>query len=69
MWVSMEAQTDSFFIYGDGFRYIKKDEKYEMLLIPEQHGLDYNYSADEAPLGTGCVLLLGMGLVYARLRK
>ncbi|MBR5146679.1 MAG: hypothetical protein IKW54_03525 [Bacteroidales bacterium] len=65
----MKAQTDTFFMYGEGFRYIKKDDGYEMILLPEQHGLDYNYYADKAPLGSGWLLLLGMGLAYTKLKK
>ena len=67
--ISMMAQTDTFFMYGEGFRYIKKDNGYEMILLPEQHGLDYNYYADNAPLGSGCLLLFGMGLAYAKFKK
>ena len=40
-----------------------------MILFPEQHGLEYNYSADSAPLETGCMLLLGMSLLYTKVKK
>ena len=63
------SQTDGFFICGEGFRYITKDDEYNMILLPEQHGLEYNYSADSVPLETGCMILLGMGLLYARVKK
>lgn len=67
--ISIIAQTDTFFMYGDGFRYIKKENGYEMIMLPEQHGLDYNYYADKVSLGSGCLLLLGMGLAYAKFKK
>ncbi len=63
------AQTDGFFICGEGFRYIRKDDEYKMILLPEQHGLESNYSADVAPLETGCMLLLGMSLLYTKVKK
>ena len=67
--ISAMSQTDGFFICGEGFRYITKDDEYNMILLPEQHGLEYNYSADSVPLETGCMILLGMGLLYARVKK
>ena len=67
--ISMKAQTDTFFMYGDEFRYIKKENGYEMIMLPEQHGLDYNYYADKVPLESGCLLLFGMGLAYAKFKK
>ena len=62
-----EAQTDRFFIYDNDN--IGNSAGYEMLLLPDQHGLDYNYCADKVPLGSGCLLLLGMGLAYAKFKK
>jgi hypothetical protein len=67
--ISAIAQSDVFFIYGEGVRYIKKDDEYKMILLPEQHGLECNYSADAASLETGCVLLLGMSLLYTKVKK
>lgn len=67
--ISATAQSDGFFICGEGVRYIKKDDEYKMILFPEQHGLEYNYSADSAPLETGCMLLLGMSLLYTKVKK
>lgn len=65
--VEVVAQTDRFFIYDNNN--IGNAAEYEMLLLPEQHGLDYNYYADKVPLESGCLLLLGMGLVYAKFKK
>ena len=67
--ISAIAQSDVFFIYGEGIRYIEKNDEYKMVLLPEQHGLEYNYSADSAPLETGCMLLLGMSLLYTKVKK
>jgi hypothetical protein len=67
--ISAIAQSDVFFIYGEGVRYIKKDDEYKMILLPEQHGLECNYSADAASLETGCMLLLGMSLLYTKVKK
>lgn len=67
--ISAIAQSDGFFIYGEGVRYIKKDDEYKMILLPEQHGLECNYSADAASLETGCMLLLGMSLLYTKVKK
>lgn len=67
--ISATAQSDVFFIYGEGVRCIKKDDEYKMILLPEQHGLECNYSADAASLETGCVLLLGMSLLYTKVKK
>ena len=62
-----KAQSDGFFMYNRGYKYIENDE-YEMVLLPKQHGSEYNYYADNAPLESGCLLLLGMGLVYMKFK-
>lgn len=67
--VGMKAQTDEFFMCRNEFRYTENNGGYESLLLPRQHGLDCNYYADAAPLESGCLLLLGMGLVYAKFKK
>ena len=38
-------------------------------MLPPTHGLDYNYPADEAPLGTGLLLMTGIGIVYVFHKK
>ena len=66
--VGLMSQTDGFFKYSNEYKYVNND-KYELLLLPKQHGLDYDYYADNVPLESGCLLLLGMGLFYAKFRK
>lgn len=64
---ALMAQSDGFFMHKR-YDYIVADDEYEIILLPKQHGLDYNYYADKAPLGSGCLLLLGMGLIYAKFK-
>ena len=58
------AQTDVFFMYKNKFTYKGVGDEYEAILLPKQHGLDYNYYADNVSLESGCLLLLGLGLLY-----
>ena len=56
--------TDGFFTQS----YVEIRENSEwgtMPLLPRTHGYHYDYDAEEAPLGSGCLLLLGMGVGYA----
>lgn len=64
--IRVMAQVDGYF-YNSRFKTFKNNNECEVLL-PDQHGLDYNYYADNAPLESGCLLLLGMGLLYAKYR-
>lgn len=66
--ISMMSQTDGFF-YSSRFRTLGNNDRYETVLLPKQHGLDYNYYADNVSLGSGCLLMLGMGLVYVQYKK
>lgn len=65
--ISVIAQVDGYF-YSSRFKSFKNNNECEVLL-PDQHGLDYNYYADNVPLESGCLLLLGMGLLYAKSRN
>lgn len=38
-------------------------------MLPPSHGLDYNYPADNAPLGAGLLIMTGMSVVYLTRRK
>lgn len=66
--ISMMSQTDGFF-YSSRFKSLGNNDRYETILLPKEHGLDYNYYADNVSLGSGCLLLLGMGLVYVQYKK
>lgn len=66
--MNVNAQSDGFFRYQ--YEYREEDDEWNMLIVlPNEHGLDYNYPADSAPIGTGLLLLSGMGLAYANCRK
>ena len=45
------------------------DTGFEMILLPSQHGWEYDYYAEDAPLESGCLLLLGMVMMYAKFKK
>lgn len=60
----IKSFTDGFFTQS----YVEIRENSEwgtMPLLPRTHGYHYDYDAEEAPLGSGCLLLLGMGVGYA----
>lgn len=65
--ISLTAQTDGFFTWAMDDNYMK-NTKYELLQLPE-HGSDYNYCADNVPLESGCLVLLGMAIAYAKFKK
>lgn len=58
------AQSDGYFSYQYEYREDKNNEWSELIMLPPTHGLDYNYPADEAPLGTGLLMMTGIGLAY-----
>ena len=63
------AQSDGFFLYNNGCRGDYDNEWSELIMLPPSHGLDYNYPADNVPLGTGLLIMTGMGVVYLIRRK
>lgn len=63
----LSSQTDKFFSYHHENRESK--EWSEVVLLPNVHGLDYNYPADEAPLSSGYFLLVAMAIGYIVLVK
>lgn len=66
--INVNAQSDGFFRYQ--YEYREEDNGWNKLIVlPNEHGLDYNYPADSAPIGTGLLLMSGMGLAYANYRK
>lgn len=72
-----DAENDKMHSFTDGFfhkkQYVKRtntDEWGTMPLLPKTHGYHYDYPAHETPVGSGLLLLAGMGLGYAiRKRK
>lgn len=65
----LKAQSDGFFSYQYEYREDENKEWSELIMLPPTHGLDYNYPADEAPLGTGLLLMTGIGIVYVFHKK
>lgn len=60
----IKAFTDGFFTQSN-VEIRENSEWGTMPLLPRTHGYHYDYDAEEAPLGSGCLLLLGMGVGYA----
>ena len=67
--VNLSSQSDNFFLYHQEYRYDNDSEWEELIMLPRTHGLDYNYPANEAPLNSGLILLVGMGICYGLSRK
>ena len=60
---------------SDGFftsnysEYREDDWAGNMPLLPREHGSDQDYDAEETPIGSGLLILAGLGLGYATLRR
>ena len=50
-------------LFGKGFSLFATNEDESLLGLPEGHGLDDDFDAD-TPLGSGILLLAGMGAAY-----
>lgn len=60
-----ETATDGFF--SSGYREYREDTDWgAMPMLPGSHGYNYDYAA---PLGSGLLLLAGMGLAYGIRKK
>lgn len=69
--MGLNAQNDGFFTstYGE-YRESENDWGLDMPLLPGSHGYLDDYScAEQAPLGSGIILLAGMALGYGIKRK
>lgn len=64
--ISLIAQTDGFFSYYNGNDANENECREGLVILPRQHGYDYNYYADNVALESGSLLLFGMGLFYLR---
>lgn len=65
----LNAQTDEFFSYQYERRENNDNEWSELVMLPNTHGLNYNYPADNVPIGTGLWLLAGLGWAYVSRKK
>ena len=65
--MNSNAQLDKFFSYRDD--YPEDDEWCNLVLLPKAHGLEYNYPADDVPLGAGLLILSGLSIAYINIRK
>ncbi len=67
--MSLNAQKDSFFTYHNSEEYRGGSSEWGTLpTLPASHGFDFDVNG-EAPLGSGVLLLSGLGLAYALRRK
>lgn len=65
--MNSSAQIDRFFsCYRESY---EDDEWCEFILLPPEHGLDYDYIVDNVPLGSGLLIMAGMSLFYATGKK
>ena len=65
--ISLNAQSDGFFSYRDNGVTNRSASWSVEAALPTSHGLT-DHQSSEAPLGSGILLLAGLGLGYA-LRK
>ncbi|MBQ8223572.1 MAG: hypothetical protein IJZ87_09590 [Bacteroidales bacterium] len=69
--IGLNAQNDGFFAsnYSE-YRESENDWGLDMPLLPGSHGYLDDYScAEQAPLGSGIILLAGMALGYAMRKR
>lgn len=67
--MNLNAQSDRFFKYRDEYSRENDQNWCEFVLLPQVHGINYNYPADEVPVSDGVFLLMEMGLLYGMIRK
>lgn len=67
--LNLSAQSDGFFKNNNYSEYREENLEWgNMPVLPNQHGTQYDFAA-EAPLGSGLLLLGGLALGYAAMRK
>ena len=64
-----QDHTDGFFSGSNYTEYREDVWADNMPLLPGQHGYNFDYNAEPAPLGSGLLLLAGMGLAYGIRRR
>ena len=67
--LNLSAQSDGFFKNSNYSEYREDAWASEMPLLPTSHGTQYDFSADQAPLGNGLLLLGGLALAYGIRKK
>jgi hypothetical protein len=67
--MNLNAQSDRFFERHDEDRRESNDEWCKFVLLPQEHGVNYNYPADDVPVTTGAFLLMEMGLLYVMIKR
>ena len=67
--MSLNAQSDGFFNSSYSEYRDQDDWGQNMPMLPTQHGTKYDFAAEEAPVGSGLLLLAGMGLAYGMRKK
>ena len=69
--MSLSAQNDGFFSSGSYSEYRSNQEIWgqDMPVLPGQHGVNYDFAAEQAPVGSGLLLLGGLAIFYAKRKK
>ena len=68
--LSANAQSDGFFSSGSNFKEYREDVwAQDMPVLPGQHGVDYDFVAEPTPVGSGLLVLAGLGVAYAMRKK
>ena len=64
-----ESSTDGFF-KSPYVEYREEDSEWGVMpLLPQTHGYHYDYPAKITPIGSGWLLMTGMGIGYALIRR
>ena len=64
-----KTSTDGFF-KSTYTEYREEDSEWGVMpLLPQTHGYHYDYPAEIAPIGSGWLLMAGMGIGYAVIRR
>lgn len=67
---NLDAQNDSFFTYGSAKTEDRSKSEWTITAeLPTAHGLYGHQNAEVLPLGSGILLLAGLGLGYAAFGK
>ena len=68
--LSANAQSDGFFSSGSNFKEYRDDVwAQNMPVLPGQHGVNYDFAAEPTPVGSGLLVLAGLGVAYAMRKK
>ena len=56
-------------LFGKGTKLFSRGTGDGLLGLPDEHGYDYDVEGDQAPLGSGMAVLLGLGGAYLIAKK